>query len=62
MPGPSWSTTPATSRPGVIGRSGGPKGPKLVPWRMDVSRRWTPAARTAMRTWPGEGSGSGTSS
>ena len=61
-PGPVRSTRPATSRPGVIGRSGRGKGPPDSPDRIVVSTRWTPAASTAMRTCPSPGSRSGTSS
>ena len=60
--GPSAVTTPATSRPGVIGRAGKGNGPCWTPARMVVSTTCTPAADTAIRTWPGPGTGSGTSS
>ena len=53
--GPTASTTPATSRPGTVGRSGSGNGPPEVPARMNVSSTWTPAAPTAMRTWLGSG-------
>lgn len=61
--GPTASTTPATSRPGIVGKSGTGIGPPpYFPARNTVSTRCTPAARTATRTWPGPGSGSSASS
>jgi hypothetical protein len=61
-PGPVAATVPATSRPGVIGSSGGGNGPPVVPDRIAVSSRWTPAAATSISTCPSAGTGSGTSS
>ena len=61
-PGPTRSTTPATSRPGIIGSSGRGIAPKLVPLRMLVSSKCTPLALTATRTWPAWGSRSGSCS
>ena len=60
-PAPTSSTTPATSRPGVVGSGGGGSGPGS-PRRIDVSRRCTPDASTATRTWSGPGWRSGRSS
>ena len=49
------STTPATSRPGIVGSSGSGSGPIGRPARSAVSIRCTPAAATAMRACPGAG-------
>src|ERR1017187_10055955 len=55
-PSPSSSTTPAASWPMVCGSS-----PSIRPLRFFQSLGLTPAARTAIRTWPGPGCGSGRS-
>ena len=60
-PWPTRSTMPATSRPGMVGSSGGGIGPGS-PRRRLVSRRCTPLASTATRTWPAAGVRSGSSS
>src|SRR4051812_28875288 len=57
-PSPTASTVPATSRPGTVGRTGSGYGPSKSPERSAVSITWTPAAATAIRTWPGPASGS----
>ncbi len=59
-PGPTTSTTPATSRPGIVGRAGSGRG---RPWPRPGAgscRAGGRRARTATRTWPGPGTGSGT--
>jgi uncharacterized protein DUF5753 len=55
-PSPSSSTTPAASWPRVCGSS-----PSIRPLRFFQSLGLTPAARTAIRTWPRPGCGSGRS-
>ena len=55
-PSPSSSTMPAASWPIVCGSPG-----SIRPSRFFQSLGLTPAARTAIRTWPGPGCGSGRS-
>lgn len=52
-PGPIASTVPTTSKPGVKGRGGG----ELAPWRARISPVATLAASIRIRTSPGPGSG-----
>src|SRR5947209_9952886 len=58
-PSPTWDTTPAISPPGEKGNCG-------FSWylfsMMRVSGKLTPAAQTSMTTWPGDATGSSTSS
>src|SRR5262245_23264948 len=56
--GPTASTTPASSAPGTKGNGGRTW---YCPRTMRMSKKLHPAARTAMRSVPGPGSGSGTS-
>src|SRR5690349_21620200 len=56
MPSPSSSTVPAASWPMGCGSS-----PSIRPLRFFQLLGLTPAARTTIRTWPGPGCGSGTS-
>ncbi len=52
---------PGDLAPGDRREGGERKGPPVAsPRRRVVSSRWTPCARTATRTWPGPGTGSGT--
>ena len=57
-PSPTSSTTPAASTPGTVGAAG--ERP-VRPLTIFQSIGLTPAARTAMRTWPGPACGSATS-
>src|SRR5262245_8580127 len=56
--GPTASTTPASSAPGTNGNGGRTW---YCPRTMRMSKKLHPAARTATRSVPGPGSGSGTS-
>ena len=57
-PEPTARTTPAISWPGLNGWGGLTW---YFPWIMRMSGKLHPAARVSTATWPGPGSGSGTS-
>ena len=57
-PEPTARTTPAISWPGLKGWGGLTW---YFPWIMRMSGKLHPAARVSTTTWPGPGSGSGTS-
>ncbi len=57
---PTASTTPATSMPGIAGKTVG-KMACIAPDRISESTGLTPLACTLIRTCPGPGSGRGTS-
>mmetsp|Transcript_63214 Transcript_63214/g.102419 ORF Transcript_63214/g.102419 Transcript_63214/m.102419 type:complete len:218 (+) Transcript_63214:685-1338(+) len=59
MPSPTFTTVPATSKPGTYGKVTGQM-PCIPPLMTFQSMGFTAASSTLIKTWPAEGDGTGT--